>query len=434
MNARAQAARNLAGVIEKGQSLGAILDAPANKQHPNAGLVSELSYGVLRHYFSLRALSNTLLSKALKSRDTDVLCLIMVGLYQLIYLRVPDHAAINETVAATRDLRKKWAKGLTNAILRKYQRESEHLLKSISDDPEVSHEHPAWLLRALQVAWPDDWQAIVVANNARAPMTLRVNLAVQNRLAYLEQLSAEDIQAQAVRRADSAVQLAEPCQVDRLPGFADGKLSVQDAAAQLAAVLLAPQAGERLLDACAAPGGKSAHLLERLASQGVTADLLALDNDERRLARVAETLERLGLEAELVCANAAEPASWWDGKLFDRILLDAPCSATGVIRRHADIKLLRRETDIQQLVATQSGLLRALWPLLKPGGRLVYATCSVLPAENVGQLSAFLEQNGDANEIMIQAAWGHSLKVGRQIFPGEDGMDGFYYAIVEKVG
>lgn len=429
-NVRAEAAQALARVIEGGQSLTAVLERHVDDGR-DAALLRELCYGVLRHVFSLSALTDLLLSKSLKAKDSDVRCLIMVGLYQLIHLRVPDHAAINETVDAIRALKKPWAKGLINALLRRYQRESESLLAKISEADR--HEHPAWLLNTLQADWPQDWQAIIEANNARAPMTLRVNVARGGRDAYLAELKASDIDALPVEGSDEALQLLTPVPVESLPGFAEGRVSVQDAAAQLAAGLLAAEPGQRVLDACAAPGGKTAHILEGVAARGGELELLAIDNDERRLSRVAETLDRLELSAELCTADAADVEVWFEGEPFDRILLDAPCSATGVIRRHPDIKCLRRESDIEVLVATQAGLLDRLWTLLRPGGRMVYATCSVLRAENVAQMEGFLSRHADAREQPILADWGHQQSIGRQILPGEAGRDGFYYAVLEKL-
>lgn len=428
-NTRAEAARILVKVIEDGQSLTAVLDRQADDGR-DVALLRELCYGVLRHVFSLSALTEQLLSKSLKAKDADVRCLIMVGLYQLIHLRVPDHAAINETVAATKTLKKPWAKGLINALLRRYQRESESLLQKVSKDDRT--EHPAWLLERLRADWPEDWQAIIEGNNARAPMTLRVNVAQGGRDAYLADLKANDIDAEPVEEVAEALQLSSPVPVESLPGFAEGRVSVQDAAAQLAAGLLAAEPGQRILDACAAPGGKTAHILEGIAAQDAEIDLLAIDNDERRLSRVAETLDRLELSAELLVADAADVEQWFEGELFDRILLDAPCSATGVIRRHPDIKCLRRDTDIDVLVAAQARLLDRLWSVLKPGGRMLYATCSVLHAENVAQMEAFLSRQADAQEQVIEATWGHKQRIGRQILPGEGDKDGFYYAVLEK--
>ncbi len=427
-NTRAEAARILAKVIEDGQSLTAVLER-RDDDGRDAALLRELCYGVLRHVFSLSVLTDLLLSKPLKAKDADVRCLIMVGLYQLIHLRVPDHAAINETVAATKSLKKPWAKGLINALLRRYQRESESLLQKISEVDQS--EHPSWLLHKLQSDWPGDWQAIITGNNGRAPMTLRVNSARGDRDDYLADLKANDIEAHPTGTGE-AVQLASPIPVESLPGFTTGRVSVQDGAAQLAAGLLEAGPGQRVLDACAAPGGKTAHILEGIAAQAAEVDLLAIDNDERRLSRVAETLDRLELSAELVVADAAEVEQWFEGEAFDRILLDAPCSATGVIRRHPDIKCLRRESDIEALVATQARLLDQLWSVLKPGGRMVYATCSVLRAENVAQMKAFLSRQPDARERLIEANWGHKQTIGRQILPGEEDKDGFYYAVLEK--
>jgi len=305
-----------------------------------------------------------------------------------------------------------------------------HLLENLTTVQR--YEHPEWLLARLQADWPEAWQEIVAANNARAPMTLRVNLAQGDREAYLAVLQTEGIDAGPVAAVDTAVQLADAMPVDGLPGSAAGGVSVQDAAAQLAAGLLGAEPGQWILDARAAQGGKTAHILEGLTAQGGTAELVALDSDARRMGRVAETLDRLALSADLRVADAADLAAWSEGESFDRILLDAPCSGTGVIRRHPDIKLLRRESDIGTLVTTQARLLDRLWSVLKPGGRLVYATCSVLRAENTAQIEAFLARQADAQEQPLAADWGRPQTAGRQILPGEADMDGFYYAVLEK--
>jgi 16S rRNA (cytosine967-C5)-methyltransferase len=342
---------------------------------------------------------------------------------------VPSHAAVAETVGAARRLHKAWAAALVNATLRGFLREREQLLAALDTDPVSALAHPAWLLDELRAAWPQQWQAIAAANNVRPPMTLRVNPRHGDAAAWRTRLTTAGHPAATVAAAPSALQLDAPCDVKILPGFATGALSVQDAAAQLAAPLLAVRPGQRVLDACAAPGGKTCHLLE---SQPALAELVALDRSAERLERVRENLVRLGGTARLVAADAAEVDSWWDGKPFERILLDAPCSGSGVIRRHPDIKLLRRPEDLVHLAGEQQRLLRAVWPLLAPGGRLLYATCSVLPVENERQISHFLADYEEAEELPITAEWGHPRDHGRQILPGEAGMDGFFYALLQR--
>jgi len=393
-------------------------------------LGQELCYGTLRWQPRLAAVADSLLDRPLKDKDSDVYCLILLGLYQLIHTRIPDHAALAETVAAAHGLGKPWAKALVNAVLRRFQRERAAVLASVDGSEATACAHPDWLLRLLKAAWPEQWQAIVAANNARPPMTLRVNARRVSRAAYLEQLVEQGQQARAAPHTSHGLVLDVPLDVERLPGFAKGLASVQDAAAQLAAPLLDLAPGQRVLDACAAPGGKTGHILELQPALG---ELVALDADEQRLARVRENLVRLGLEAWLVRGDASAPAQWWDGAPFDRILLDAPCSATGVIRRHPDIKVLRHQQHITELAQSQRRMLGALWPLLRPGGMLLYATCSVLPQENEQLIGEFLGASRDARERPIEATWGHQVGVGRQILPGEDGMDGFYYACLHKL-
>ncbi len=428
---RLSAVSVLTRVSSDGQSLSSLLPHAFHNLPPERrALAQELCYGTLRWWFRLDALLARLLDKPLRAKDADIHCLLLCGLYQLEYMEIPPHAAVSETVAVTAALNKKWAKGLTNAVLRRYQREKEALGKKLSGDPEARYAHPRWLVDTLKQAWPEQWQAILEANNQRPPMTLRSARNHQGREAYLKELQEAGIEASGNPHATDALTLQRPQDVESLPGFAEGRVSVQDAAAQLAASLLGHRAGMRVLDACAAPGGKTGHILEICSD----IELTALDIEEKRLERVAENMSRLQLRARLVSGDAANPENWWDGQPFDRILLDAPCSATGVIRRHPDIKLLRRVEDIENLVSLQSTILDAMWPLLKPGGMLVYATCSVLPQENSEQLQRFLDTKADAREKVLPAEWGQASTVGRQILPGQDGMDGFYYACIEKLG
>jgi 16S rRNA (cytosine967-C5)-methyltransferase len=429
MNARAVAARALGQVLGEGRSLATALPPALGRLAPrDRGLLQELCHGVCRWYPQLDALLGRLLARPLATTEPTVRALLLIGLYQLWHLRVPEHAAVAETVAATRQLRKSWAAGLTNAVLRTALRRRAELTTALDADPAARAAHPRWLLDRLRRDWPDHCPAIVAANNARPPLVLRVNRGRSDGERYRRTLAESGRIAEPVPGVASALVLAEPIDATALPGFAEGCVSVQDAAGQLAAPLLEVGPGQRVLDACAAPGGKTGHLLECEPSL----DLTALDRDADRLEQVGDNLRRLGLTARLIAGDARRPADWWDGAPYDRILVDAPCSATGVIRRHPDIKLLRRERDIAALAERQSAILAGLWPLLRPGGRLLYATCSVLRQENEQVIGAFLARHPDARERPIAADWGHPLPRGRQILPGETDMDGFYYAGLTK--
>jgi 16S rRNA (cytosine967-C5)-methyltransferase len=445
---RHAAVQILLAVFSDGRSLTAACAEvlPALPDARERAFAQDLCYGVLRWWPRLEAIARQLVHRPLPPRDADVHCLILLGLYQMLHTRVPEHAAVAATVAVTATLRKAWARGMVNAVLRRFQRERDAILAAADADEAAALAHPAWLLRRIRTDWPEDWRRIATENNARAPMWLRVNRRRGPREDYLRELEAAGIAAAVVPRSGpDALLLEEPVDIARLPGFADGRVSVQDGAAQFAAPLLCvgldtdsgaeaetgSNAGavRRVLDLCAAPGGKSAHILELAAD----VELCAVDVDEDRLQRVRETLERLGLQAQLVCADAANPQAWWDARPYDRILLDAPCSASGVIRRHPDIKRLRRTEDIAALAAQQRALLDAAWTLLAPGGMLLYATCSIMHEENNAQIEDFLARHPDARARAIEAAWGRALSCGRQILPGEDGMDGFFYACVDKL-
>lgn len=430
MKVRVACAKVLAGVLRGEASLNTLLPALLPQvDAADRGLLQELCYGTLRWYPALDVLLGVLLEKPLKAKDAEITALLAAGLYQLREMRTPDHAAVNETVAACQSLKRPWAKGLANGVLRRYLRERDSLEARLQANPAFTSAHPDWLRRALEDAWPTQAAELFAANNARPPMTLRVNRRKTTRHDYLALLTAQGIAAQAAPFADDGIYLDEATAVERLPHFADGWASVQDEAAQLCAPLLDPQPGEKLLDACSAPGGKTCHLLEYQPALG---GLLALDVDAERLKRVEENLGRLGLDATVVAADAAATDEWWDGTPFDRILLDAPCSATGVIRRHPDIKLLRQPEDIDRLAAIQGSLLHALWETLRPGGRLLYTTCSVLPAENDQVVTAFIASQSDARQIVIAAPWGIATAAGRQLLPQQGGNDGFYYALLEK--
>ncbi len=426
MSTRAIAAKTLTQVLQRKQSLSQALPVQLAKLHQprERALAQELCYGTLRWYFRLETLLGKLLKEAPKDRDLH--SLLLLGLYQLIYLNIPAHSAVDETVNACGALHKPWAKALVNAVLRNYLREAARLLAETDHQESARHSHPAWLLSALKQAWPHDWQAIAAANNTHAPLWLRVNARRITRDAYLQKLAAVGIGAHAAMHSAHAVVLEKPLAVEQLPGFAEGLVSVQDAAAQQAAYLLDAQPGQRVLDACAAPGGKTCHILEL---EPALLELQALDSDAVRLRRVQENLTRLRLNARLLTGDAASPRAWWDGKPYDRILLDAPCSGSGVIRRHPDIKLLKSAADIAALAARQARMLTALWPLLKNGGIMLYATCSVLPEENEQQVRKFLDAHNDAGAEKIVWPWRAAMDtLGAYILPGEQGMDGFYYA------
>lgn len=426
---RAAAARALVPVITGKGSLAGLDDHQVVAR--DRALFKALCYGVCRTLPRLEALAAKLLVKPFKARDADVQALLLLGIHQLLYLRVPAHAAVGETAGAARLLGKEWATRVLNGCLRRLQRESAALQAEVDRDPAVALLHPGWLLKALRQAWPDDWRAVAEANNVPGPMTLRVNRRHGDREAYLDRLAAAGLEARLCAHAPDGITLEAPCDVHDLPGFDAGHVSVQDEAAQLATVLLgpalAPRPGGRILDACCAPGGKTAHLLEVF-----DVEMHAVDSDAERLARVEDALQRLGLKARLTHGDATA-RDWWDGTPFEAILLDAPCSGSGVIRRHPDIKRLRRPSDIKALAALQARLLDNLWPLLRPGGTLLYATCSVLPEENSEQVAAFLARTPDAEATTPpDVAWGRPAGAGRQLLPEVDSHDGFFYARLRK--
>lgn len=417
-------------VLEKGDSLTgllaeALVDVDDARQR---AFVRELVLGTLRWSERLEFVLARLLQKPLRKKDRDLHALLLVGLYQALMLDTADHAAVSETVELARRSGKRWAAGLVNGVLRNALRQSDTLLSAADALPSARWSYPDWWVRQLQGDWPDDWEQVLDGGNQRAPMVLRVNPQQSTRDDYLVQLTDAGISGHPHPLVDSAVELEAPVAVDSLPGFRAGTVSVQDAAAQLAAGLLMLEPRQHVLDACAAPGGKTGHILEHEAD----ISLLALDNTASRMERVEENLQRLKLKAECVCADAGVTGDWWDGKPFDRILLDAPCSASGVVRRHPDIKQLRRKSDLQQLPAQQQRLLNALWPLLAPGGILLYVTCSVFRSENAGVVEAFMAQHDDAAELPLDVEWGKRQSAGRQLLPGESGMDGFYYARLIK--
>lgn len=427
MNVRASAARVLFQVAIRGRSLSDCLleESRHFKDERDQALLQALCFGACRWYFQLDAIAQQLLEKPLKEKDLDIYMLILIGLYQLKDMRIPDYAAVAETVAAVKIFKKIWAKGLVNGVLRQYQRCAEDAHQQL--DKIAWYSHPRWMIEKLQQAYPAHWQAILNANNSAPPLVLRVNQQQISRENYEEKLRAANIDYQIIPETQQGITLSKAMNVEQIPGFDEGMVSIQDGGAQLAAELLELQSNLRVLDACAAPGGKTAHMLEIQP----TLECIAIDVDAERVKLINENLHRLHLSAKPMTADAGEPNCWWDGQLFDRILLDAPCSASGVIRRHPDIKLLRREADIAKLAQTQLHLLQVLWPLLKKGGILLYVTCSIFPEENGFVLKQFLQKNDAAVDIILPSC-GIESDIGKQILPGMYGMDGFYFARLRK--
>lgn len=429
--AQAHAVRVLTQVITHGRALDEVLrDAEPWPPGVSAGLVKETCYGVLRWRWRLDAILKALLEHPLRDRESEVGLLLWVGLYQLTSLRMPHHVVVSSCVHAAREIGKPWATGLTNGILRNFLREREHLERAVQNgSDEAKWSSPDWLVTLVKRDWPEAWEVILDVSNQRPPMSLRVNRRHLTRDEYLSRLAQANIAATRLPLCDDGILLERPCSVAYLPGFQEGWVSIQDGGAQLAVDILAPQAGDRVLDACAAPGGKSCHILERYGSD---VQLHALDNDARRMEKLSENLQRLGLSAHIKVADAGEPSNWWDGIPFQRILLDVPCSASGVIRRHPDIKTLRRASDMDVLIANQKRLITGVWPALASGGILVYTTCSVFRGENSAVLQSFMSQHNDARICPIDMPIGQSDDCGIQIIPGDAGMDGFYYSALIK--
>jgi 16S rRNA (cytosine967-C5)-methyltransferase len=422
--------------VFSGQSLSAVqpqsIDLLGDKR--DRGLANELVNGVLRWRWQLEFLISLLLSKPLKKKDHEIQLILMMALYEITECRTPDYAIINESVELVRKSGKKWAASLVNAVLRRFTREKETLLAAVNENEQAKFSHPQWILDKVKNDWPQHWHEILQANNQRPAFCLRVNRRQISASDYQVLLSEQDIASELVELSADAIKLEQGIDVRLLPGFAEGMVSVQDAGAQLAALLLdIPEStdGCRVLDLCAAPGGKTCHILERHPS---LQQLLAVEFDEQRMLRVSENLQRLKLTADLLVADARDYKQWWSGQVFDRILIDAPCSASGVIRRHPDIKTLRRADDIQPLVKLQAEILLAAWSMLAVGGELLYVTCSVFKDENEKQIDAFLANDKvDAVEVSIEADWGQACSYGRQLLPGEQDADGFYFCRLKKL-
>jgi 16S rRNA (cytosine967-C5)-methyltransferase len=423
---RVLATRTLDAVLQRGRSLKAELAValPQLSDVRDRALLEAIAFTALRGRARYDAALQAWMPKPLARRDAELRALLHAGFAQ-IELQLPPHAAVDATVGAARALGRTHQAGLANALLRRALRDG-----FPGADPAATW--PGWLLARLRRDWPQQADAIVAASAQPAPLWLRVNVQRTSRDALLAQLGTLGIQAAAGALAAEAIRIDEPLAIAALPGFAAGEFSVQDASAQLVAYAVSPARGVRVLDACAAPGGKAAHLLERDPSLQLT----ALDIDAARLRKVHDNFARLGIggTAALHVADATDTDAWWDGERFDAILLDAPCTATGVVRRQPDVLLHRRESDLAPLLATQARLLDACWSLLAPGGVLLYATCSILAEENTAQVDAFLARTADAEPEALDARFGHPSGAGSQRFPGEDGTDGFFYARLRKPG
>jgi len=416
-----QLAAHAVGLVLTGRNLTQTLES-LWRDHPRLipqqrATIQDLSYGTLRHYGCLRALLDQLLQRT--PDDPRVVYLLLVALYQLEHSKASHYAVVDHAVKAAAQLKKPWAKGLVNAVLRNFLRQRDSLLQKIAGDEVARYSYPQWWIDKLRQQYPEQWQPMLEAGNLHPPMTLRVNRRHGSTTDYLTQLADAGITGHLL--GDSAIVLEQPLAVEKLPGFAAGAVSVQDYGAQFAAMLLDVHDGMRVLDACCAPGGKTGHILE---TAGVA--MTAVDSDAGRLARTHDNLERLGLSATLVTGDAASPADWWDGQPFDRILADVPCSASGIVRRHVDIKWLRREIDFRTFCLQQAAILQGLWPMLAIGGKLLYATCSIFIEENQCQIDAFLRRQTDAHQLPI------SEITGGQLLPcGQH--DGFFYALLQKI-
>jgi len=434
----------LLAVLKDGQSLSMLNHLGEHLLSRDAAFARMISFGVLRFYQQLEAQLKPLMKKPLKAKDLDVQLVMLMALYQIQHMRVPDYAVVDGAVKYIRKSKKQWAASMVNAVLRNFIRQQEAAAerasagakgKNVQQSDEAVYSHPQWIIDRLRNDWPDNWGEILLANNQQAPMTLRVNQQKKSAAEYSEVLSGCDISAAILDDMPAALILDEARDVKQLPGFDEGWFSVQDAGAQLAAQILQPEKGDHILDACAAPGGKTAHMFELQPDIQIT----ALDISESRLERVQENCQRLGFSPKLIAADAIATEEWWDGEPYDKILLDVPCSASGVIRRHPDIKHLRRDEDIDVLQQTQREILLKNWRLLKPGGRLLYATCSVFKAENEKQIEWFLDRCLDARLVDVSLAGETASKaepsiasLGIQLFPTKQTNDGFYYALLQK--
>ena len=432
MSARLIASRIIKTVVEDKQQLGHALEQDKDFCHSgqDKAWIQEVCYGTLRWYLQLEHLLSLLLDKPIRKKDSILKFLLIGALYQLRYMQVPDYAVVSETVHACKKVKKEFAKGMINAVLRRYQREYTKLEASLTCADDIAFAHPHWLINRMKQDWPDNYIQMLNANNNKPPMYLRCNIRLTSRSDYLSLLKQTGIIAENCQYTDNGIRLSAPCTIDKLPGFADGLVSVQDQAAQLASHQLDLKPGQRVLDACAAPGGKTAAILE--LESGLS-ELIAIEKDGNRAKKIEETLERLKVSARIDVYDLLDREKWWDRKYFDRILLDAPCSATGVIRRHSDIKLLRTELQVKEVNKLQKQLLNIAWSVLKPGGLLLYATCSVLKQEHSDTIREFIAENTNGCIVPIELPFAVDTDYGTQILTGSEDMDGFFYAAIKKI-
>ncbi|HEX7338929.1 MAG TPA: 16S rRNA (cytosine(967)-C(5))-methyltransferase RsmB [Rhodanobacteraceae bacterium] len=428
-NVRALAAEALASVAIDGASLRDVLtrSAPRLADSRDRAMLGALLHEGARWWLRYDAALQQLIERPIKRRDPTVHALLVLGLVQIEVLKLPAYAAVAATVEATRPLGRSRLAPLVNAVLRHWLRDRDDLSTALDADPVTHHAMPGWLTHAIGEDWPGQAENVLTASNIEPPLTLRVNRRRNTRKAMAESFAAAGYGSEAHPWLEDALMLERSTDVTQLPGFHEGQFAVQDGAAQAAADLIDVAPGQRVLDACAAPGGKACHLLER-----ADITLTALEASTRRSQRIHANLKRLGLAATVITGDATQPKAWWDGQSFDRILVDAPCSATGVIRRRADVRLHRRAGDIRTMAATQKRILKALWPLLAPGGRLLYVTCSLLRAENEAVINHFLAAHKDATALPIKLPAGHAAGPGWQLLPGEDDLDGMFFAAIGK--
>ena len=426
---RAVAAQIVKQVAQDKRSLDPVLEEHLKRNNKDSALIHELAAGTLRWWWRLTAQADELLDKPLKSKDLDLYCLIMVGLYQLQFTRIPDHAAVSQTVNASKLIGKQWSNKLVNALMRRFIREGDVITEQFKHDPTFVYSHPDWMIEKLKVDWPDDWNKVLAANNEQQNLTVRVN----NQKATVDQvchsLQQQQIEFSKAQDSPVGIRVLDKTKIWQSQLWRDGLVCVQDESAQLTAYMTKLEPGMRVLDACAAPGGKTCHLLERQPEL----ELLALEIEPVRLERLKQNLDRLNLDCETKVADAGDPKSWWDARQFDLILIDAPCSGSGVINKHPDIKHLRRVTDIEQNIQSQRLLLDKLWPVLKTGGQLLYCTCSVFRQENDQQAQWFINKYANAKELTLDDRFGRKMPFGRQRLPSDYESDGFYYVGFRKI-
>lgn len=429
ISVRALAAESLASIALSGHSLREVADRamPRLADSRDRALLTALLNEGSRWWPRFDAAVELLVAKSIRRNEPIIHALLVTALVQLEILEMKGYAAVAATVDAVRELRRPRLAGMVNAVLRRWLREREGLLAKLDKTPSTRHAHPEWLANAIERDWPGQGEDVMAAANTEPPLMLRVNRRRTSRDELIEALLAASYEVQPHPWLVDGLVLPHSTDITRLPGFSEGHFAVQDGAAQVPADLLDVANGQRVLDACAAPGGKACHVLER-----ADVYLAAVEYEAKRAPRVRQNLERLGLEADVIIGDAGDTSAWWDGKPFDRVMIDAPCSATGVIRRRPDVRLHRRDTDIGALVEQQRRILEACWGTLAPGGRLLYVTCSLLRAENEGVVGAFIAARDDATAVAFTLPVGQAAAVGWQILPGDGDLDGMYYAVVEK--